>query len=690
MRVGAKPAKALRTTLSAADVSWLLLKVVAGVLPLVTGGIVWGPRFTSDVFYSVPHLVLGALVSSALIAWLVAVFRREVAPRVTWVSIALVALFILAILSTITSLYPPLALFGDVQDTGSLLAWTLFVAVAALATQLVDGPRRLESLAKWLVGGAGVLAAITLIQRLTGVDPMGLILSTDSSVDWMMWRGTGTLGNPDFVGNYLALVAPLSLVLAVRSLANTRTSPVVRYSLPLTFALIMIGAIGSLARGAWLALAVGVVVAVIAIRRSDSKQLRTAAILVVVALLLGIGSVIITSAPEEDVVARLGVGAGSPAIEVSQLQTLDRMLSGRYSIWLEAARVATERPLLGVGPANYRLGWYPVQGISGLELSASSMTGDPHSVPLLAAATLGIPAALILLAIAGTLTQYSLRSALKSGRGDRLVYAGWSATLVAALIAGVNASTTLPFLLAAGLTIGVVSAPMAEMKRVPRTAVSAATALMALSAVVLTTGMVPIVNAEIQAKNAFAGGDLAALERASNTAPTLLSLRTAYLSGLNSATLQALALGQAGEAEVEQAVSVADSLIADAPYDYEPLREKAFLLIGARQFSGDRYTRPALDAIEAARAVSPIALDLRTQEAALLIELGDTQSAVDALEAVWDRDPTDDLAGATYVDALRAAGRTDDAYDALELLEQRFPESAAVSGALARLESAGE
>lgn len=662
-------------------ISWVLLRALAVITPLVVGVVPWGPRMLYDVFHTLPHLALGAIASIALVFWTIGALRREADVRHDPMQGAIAGFLLLALIATATATYLPTALVGDSQDSGSLLAWFIMGSAAFLAFQHTTGSDRMRSLARSLVAGAAVLATITLIQRLTGIDPLGMIDHTDSAMQWMNARGTGTLGNPDFVGNYLAGVAPLSLALTLappkgdRGLANVLGW--------LAFAVITIGAIGSLARGAWIALMIGTVLVLWSIR-SRREALRSTALIVGVTFLIGIALVFVISQPNEPLSSRFA-GLEAPATaDTSRLEKADALLSGRLGTWSEAIDIAVRHPLLGVGPANYRLGWYASQGVSGLPVHGASMTGDPHSLPLLTAATLGIPAALLLIGILA----FSLVRATQtvSGGSDerRVVYAGWTATLVALSIASLLASTTLAFLTLIGITLGVVWAPHAS-PRAGTWTVLPPVIVTAIVTLVLAVMLVPAVGAQRTALAALTTSRIDLLEEAAHEAADSPSIRVLWVRSLNRATLTAVMAGQAGQPQIAAALTEADEAIEAMPADYELYREKALLMFGLEQVVGDEYADPAIEAAEQAIAVSPIAIDIRTQLAAILLERGEPDRAVETLAPVWDRDRQDALAGATYVDALTTANRLDDARAALEVLTERFPDSADVAAASERL-----
>lgn len=675
------------------DASWALLRIFAATAPLLVGAIPWGPKLTYDVFHSIPHLVGGLLVGASLTLWTLGSLSGRRGVRADKLSLALAIFLLLVMASAASAHHLPTALIGDAQNSGSVLAWAIFAGCAFLALQHVGDGKRMESLARWVVGGAAILGAIALVQRLTGVDPMGLIPSNEGPLVWMNHRGTATLGNPDFVGNYLAAISPLAFSLALlRAGGSDAPTAPSRWLWALAFAVVAAGAIGSLARGAWLALIVGVVIVLFRVR-ADRTMFRRGALIIAATLIASILIALAVSSTHEVLIQRFTVSTDIAAAGTSTLERADALLSGRLGVWAEALDVTKRYPLIGVGPANYRFGWYGSQGVSGLPVHASSITGDPHSLPLLAAATLGAPAALLLIALLG----YTLLGGLRSSSIDpttggpsahRLIYAGWVASLAAAVVASLLASTTLAFLALLGVLLGVTAAPRAEAetrRRSPQLATGAGLAALTL---ILALGMLPTVAAQRTARQAVQTSRLDLLERSVEQGGYIPSLRLLWVQSLGRATISALASGQAGAQEVSRAVEEFDEARAEVRGDYELAREKAIFLAGVRQVLGDASTDSAIQAAHAAMELSPIALDVRTQLASILLEKGDPAGAADTLASVWDRDRTDHLAGVTYVEALIADDRLEAARVVLEVLDTRFPNNADVRNVSERLDAA--
>jgi O-antigen ligase len=186
---------------------------------------------------------------------------------------------------------------------GAVLSWT---AVEA------------RDVATALVASATVVAAWAVVQWL-GIDPL-------EAAGWRViapgsprMRVYASLGNPNFVGAFLAATLPVSMTLA--RLRPSR-GPIVAAALQLAG----IAATGS--RGAWLGTLVGV--SVVMVQRGCRKGRLTAAAVSVV-MLVGLG---------------IWLGPARP---------LGETLRGRIYIWSVTAPHLLDHPISGLGPGGFAL-----------------------------------------------------------------------------------------------------------------------------------------------------------------------------------------------------------------------------------------------------------------------------------------------------------------------------------------------
>ena len=129
------------------------------------------------------------------------------APLATKIAVACLSTFLLlAGISTLLAENPAVAVFGGYYRREGLLAWGSYVAFfcAVLGWASARGTARLSGLLDLLLL-ASVIPAGHAIQQRLGLD-FFFVVNLDIT------RPNGTLGNPIFLGAYLALLLPLTIV----------------------------------------------------------------------------------------------------------------------------------------------------------------------------------------------------------------------------------------------------------------------------------------------------------------------------------------------------------------------------------------------------------------------------------------------------------------------------------------------
>jgi O-antigen ligase len=177
--------------------------------------------------------------------------------------------------------------FASLEEGQHLATYVLLFAVALHAM------RRAESrsmLATALVLAGGIEAVYVLLQYSFG-DPIFLTSQLAGK-----WQTFGTLGNPNWTGEFLAAAALVSLgrLIDLRKAAATQAAR--SWSRQLTLValiLILLALAATLARGAWLAFIIGAAAFLIARRRHRNAQLRLKSSILPLAITGAAGVVII-------------------------------------------------------------------------------------------------------------------------------------------------------------------------------------------------------------------------------------------------------------------------------------------------------------------------------------------------------------------------------------------------------------
>jgi hypothetical protein len=495
--------------------------------------------------------------------------RRGVA---RWPLVAWVAFVAVAVLAATAGEDPVYAWIGTPERRFGVLTWVL-CALAFHAGQLLDdeGERRAA-----VVGGAVALLAAGLY----------------SAAEWL-WRAPiavtgpdnrlgGPFGSAAYLGAACALFVPMAVGLAAGDWSWRR-----RWRVAAGAAAVLgtIALVGSGTRGAWLGVAVAVVLVGVARRVwNDGRDRRI--VTLCLALSLGAGALLAaTGAPS--VLDRPG-GAGG---------------SGRLDEWRIATRSIAERPLLGAGPEGYRTVVALSMDHAYVDEHGTEVRPDrAHNVLLDVATTTGVAGVVAFLALLATVAPAVWRT-LRSGPA-------WLVGTAAGFVAYLAQQAVLfplaeldPFAwLLAGIVVA--SAPGRAHRTLPKAALLVAGAACLVVAVV----SVPLGAAEL-------AGDRAARTalRASATGDDRKALdaaRTAANLRPDSVRLQLVAarvIGTTGRPDdVREAVRLTERALDWSPNDLFALEERAFHTARLAALTGDSSDRAAASAaLDAFRSRDP-------------------------------------------------------------------------------------
>jgi O-antigen ligase len=247
--------------------------------------------------------------------------------------------------------------------------WALFVGASALFR---DGAMRRRAAAALLAAGS-LAAAYALLAPLR-LDPF-----SSGALDLGFGRRAhGSLGNPDFLGGWLAMLLPLALAAALSTQGRLRRACAAAAGL-LALALAL-----TLARAAWLAAAAGLVVAMLAGGYRPGWR----------------GVLLWTLGPLALAGGLLAAGLGPPGTW-SRLKEAADIHSDAWSSRVFMASVALdltrERPLTGVGGGAFEMEYLRRQG-ERLQTERDQpfrLTADAHNDWIQTAAETGVPGLLL-------------------------------------------------------------------------------------------------------------------------------------------------------------------------------------------------------------------------------------------------------------------------------------------------------
>jgi O-antigen ligase len=317
---------------------------------------------------SLPHALVGVLTFATAGGLAVADGGR--AP-VAW---GIAAVGLLWLVAAAALFAPRLRLAGlelvTLACLGGLLAWT---GLSTLWS--VDPEASVRELERGIVGVAGVTALLLLARPAAAVAVLaGLVAAATLT-------GTVALaaGSPEPIGyaNALGLLGAIGAILAL-GFAVHATRPSVRHVAAVAVAIELATVFISASRGAFAALAIGVVVAAALAggrRRADVAAAAAA---------FGVAAFVAAPAP---VSGGQPAGPGSPPSSVS--------ITPRLRFWAVAAHSAADAPLRGAGAGSFARTWLERRPMP-------RRANNAHNLYLETLAELGLPGVLLLAGALGT------------------------------------------------------------------------------------------------------------------------------------------------------------------------------------------------------------------------------------------------------------------------------------------------
>jgi O-antigen ligase/tetratricopeptide (TPR) repeat protein len=284
------------------------------------------------------------------------------------------AFLVSASLSTAVSISPRTSLLGAHHRFAGLATLSGYAVLFFATRAWVRSPADVRVLL-WAVLAGSAGSAFWAAVQAAGLDP---IVWDQIKRFRGFERVSSTLGNPNFLGAYLAAAFPAAAFLALHSWRARRWGAAAFAASVLALG---VGATAAtLSRGAWAALgAAAVVLAVGWLRAGERLGVRALAVGAIVLAAAG-GLLAQTEAGAslaENAVRRLALSA-SPETDL------------RTEFWMSAADMFADRPWLGVGVDAFQLA-HPLQGSpSAWRLPLDRIPSHAHNEPLQVAATQGV------------------------------------------------------------------------------------------------------------------------------------------------------------------------------------------------------------------------------------------------------------------------------------------------------------
>jgi O-antigen ligase len=325
-------------------------------------------------------------------------------------TIVLAVYLILTVAATVHSADSIQSLIGERLQYQGLLATLAYVVAFVAARAVLVSEERIRALALAVVVAATIASLYGLVQQVR-LDPIWHVLDRG--------RIFSTLGQANALAAYLVLALPLAVAVGLASNGRVR-----RLALLAAAVLIAIAIAFTLSRGGYLGalVAMGALGAFL-VRRSMLTPRRARLVAACAVIVVGMVSLVPpVTASFNQVVQR-----ASKTIDLAEGSA-----SSHLDLWAVGIRMATDYPVLGMGPEMYPV-LFPqyrnrVLSPARAAVMARFRPESPHNVPIAIAAGAGLPALLAYLAI--------VMSALVAGwRRLRIGQSLTERLLIAALLA---------------------------------------------------------------------------------------------------------------------------------------------------------------------------------------------------------------------------------------------------------------
>ncbi|MHB9113543.1 MAG: O-antigen ligase family protein [Thermoleophilia bacterium] len=331
--------------------------------------------------------------------------ERRLVPDLRVPGLLFVAFLIWLGFTAAVSDYPGAALLGlSPRYEGFLgfIGYGVFYWTAARATTA-----QARSLLRALTASATILAALALLEMLGPFRPPGF--------DAFGARAVSTLGNPVFVGAWLALSLPGAFALLALSTGPREQVAIIASMAPQAAALYL-----TTARGPWVGAAFGITVALalaatVAARpgRAGARWRRRALTIIAASTVLVLLAVAAAGIARPTVTADAGARLGE-AVAMTRSDA-GGSAETRLLMWRATAGLVAERPLMGAGLESFLADFPQVRPLDLVRIEGADAYPDrPHDHLLYLAFSGGVPAVILYLLFLGSVFVIAVRVVLRT------------------------------------------------------------------------------------------------------------------------------------------------------------------------------------------------------------------------------------------------------------------------------------
>ncbi len=301
----------------------------------------------------------------------------EVKIKRTALDVPILVFLLLLLLSTSLSIDIATSIFGKYARFEGLVTFLSLGILYFLTVQTFQDVSRVRALVLVIILGAFVVSLYGLVQ-FAGYDFLEW-----GKLPFELRRSFSTLGNPDFLGGFLATMLPV--VLALYFLTDDFFE---KWIFALVIVAVFMSLLTAFCRGAWLGAFVGVAFFLfLSLKRIFKERKRE----FFVALGVALGVFLL--------VGVFTLSSPDPVLHLferikSAFQISEGSVGHRIEIWKAAVQMIKERPIFGFGPDTFRLAFWGRKTLEYSRMTPFTVADNAHNQFLQLAATAGILAAL--------------------------------------------------------------------------------------------------------------------------------------------------------------------------------------------------------------------------------------------------------------------------------------------------------
>ncbi len=252
-----------------------------------------------------------------------------------------------AVLATVFSVDPPKSLYGDTLREEGLVTILSYLGITLFVINHVRNRHLAKRLLVGLTLSTSLLSAYGIVQYL-GYNP-----TEHFFIPMPKTRAGSTLGNPNFLGKYLALTLPCIIAFYLGERAN-RWRWMVLPSIAVSFGCLVV----TFTRAAYIGLVVGLACLILLFLRFQSfKRRDLLTIGVIFGTIILFFNIYTPHSPREEGVSRPGPVSERIASVVDTKKGIG--VATRLFVWKKTLKLIAGRPVLGYGPETFQEAFRP-------------------------------------------------------------------------------------------------------------------------------------------------------------------------------------------------------------------------------------------------------------------------------------------------------------------------------------------